>query len=106
MWGAMRDWLASGAVPVDADLASDLTAVEYGFNSNDQILLERKESMKSRGLASPDSADALAITFALPVPAFATHDDLSDRAVSKPFDYNPIELYERQRAGYDPTAAR
>lgn len=106
MWGAMRDWLAGGAVPADADLANDLTAVEYGFNSNDQILLERKESMKSRGLASPDSADALAITFALPVPAFAAYGDSSEHAASKPFDYNPIELYERQRAGYDPTAVR
>ena len=28
------------------------------------MILEKKDSMKKRGLASPDSADALALTFA------------------------------------------
>jgi hypothetical protein len=32
-------------------------------------VLERKDDMKKRGLASPDRADALALTFAMPVPA-------------------------------------
>jgi hypothetical protein len=32
-----------------------------------QIKLESKESMKKRGLASPDDGDALALTFAEPV---------------------------------------
>lgn len=68
MWGLMRDWLGRGAVPKDEELAVDLTNVEYSFNKNDQIQLERKESMKARGLASPDNADALALTFAVPVP--------------------------------------
>jgi hypothetical protein len=32
-----------------------------------QIKIESKESMKKRGLASPDDGDALALTFAEPV---------------------------------------
>ena len=68
IWGSMREWLAGGAIPRDELLATDLTSVEYGYNASDAILLEKKESMKARGLASPDSADALAITFAVPVP--------------------------------------
>lgn len=70
MWGLMRDWLEIGAIPADEPLATDLTAVEYGFRPDDTILLESKESMKKRGLASPDAADALATTFAHPVPEF------------------------------------
>lgn len=45
----------------------DLIGIEYGFNANDQILLEKKEHMKKRGLASPDDGDGLALTFAVPV---------------------------------------
>ena len=70
MWGAMRDWLAVGCIDKDETLATDLTSVEYQFTLKDQIQLERKEDMKKRGLASPDDADALALTFAEPVPEF------------------------------------
>ena len=68
MWGNMRQWLIDGgAIPDDSGLESDLTAPEYSHNSKDQLLLESKERMKGRGLASPDMADALALTFANPV---------------------------------------
>jgi hypothetical protein len=36
-------------------------------DSSGTIYLEGKKEMKSRGLASPDAADALAVTFAFPV---------------------------------------
>ncbi|MGZ5164922.1 MAG: hypothetical protein ACXWCQ_30815 [Burkholderiales bacterium] len=55
-------------------MQSELTAVEYSFNQRDQIQLERKESMKARGLASPDHGDALALTFAHPVPIAMLYD--------------------------------
>ena len=32
-----------------------------------QLFLESKKDMRSRGLASPDAADAIAVTFAFPV---------------------------------------
>lgn len=70
MWGRMRDWLPGGMIDDDMELASDLPAVEYGFamkSGRDCILLEKKEHMKKRGLASPDDGDALALTFAHPV---------------------------------------
>ena len=66
MWGNMKDWLAQGAVPTDAELRADLCGVEYGFNGKNEIQLEKKDDMKKRGLASPDLADALALTFAHP----------------------------------------
>jgi hypothetical protein len=66
IWGLARDWLTGGALPQDNELLAELTAVEYAYNASDQIQLERKESMKARGIGSPDAADALAITFAVP----------------------------------------
>lgn len=68
MWAEMRDWLASAFLPPeDRDLKTDLTGVEYGFNASGALQLEKKEDMKKRGLASPDRADSLALTFYAPV---------------------------------------
>lgn len=80
MWGTMRAWLKdSGSVdPDDEDLLTDLTGVEYGYTPSNQLLLEKKEDMKKRGLHSPDDADALALTFAVPVNEYL--DDLPSPA--------------------------
>ena len=67
-WGLMRDWLKEGGwLPKDDRLRDDLCAPEYGYTLSGKIQLERKEKMRARGLASPDLADALALTFAAPV---------------------------------------
>ena len=63
----------------DEALATDLTSVEYGFKPDDSILLESKDAMKRRGLASPDDADALAMTFAQPVAEFTGGEDIPQR---------------------------
>ena len=68
MWDRMREWLLIGAIPGDEDLFNDLIGIEYKYNvTTTQLMLERKDEMKKRGLASPDLADALALTFARPV---------------------------------------
>lgn len=67
MWAELRDWLRRGAIPNDAALADDLTGVEYGYTVGDALQLEKKSDMKKRGLASPDRADSLALTFYAPV---------------------------------------
>lgn len=70
MWGSMRDWLKVGAIPNDPILHAQLTSRRYGFvqrDGRDAITLEPKDEMKKRGLASPDRADMLALTFAYPV---------------------------------------
>ncbi len=65
LWGRLREWLRSGgAVEESEELASDLTVPFYEYDVRDRIKLERKESIKKRGYASPDNADALALTFA------------------------------------------
>ena len=67
MWGAMREWLKTAAIPQDRQLKTDLTGPMKKPNSAGTIFLEGKKEMKARGLASPDAADALAVTFAYPV---------------------------------------
>ena len=89
MWGRLRDWLPIGCLVRDEFLATDLTAVEYSFRADDSILLESKESMKRRGLASPDDADALALTFAFPVPEFTEIDIPKYHPSNRLKDYDP-----------------
>jgi hypothetical protein len=69
MWGRLKDWLTRGAIPKDIPLEIDLTGPGYKHDKADRLLLESKEDMKKRGLASTDDGDALALTFALPVMA-------------------------------------
>jgi len=67
MWGSLRAWLVTGAIEDSQDLRDQLVAPTYGFNARDEIQLERKADMRARGVASPDWADALCLTFAFPV---------------------------------------
>jgi hypothetical protein len=67
MWGHAKDWCKQGCLPADNDLRADLTGVNYGYDVHNAILLEKKDDMKKRGLASPDDGDAFVLTFAYPV---------------------------------------
>lgn len=92
IWGRMREWLMTGGIPDDTDLFTDLISPEFSYHPvTNKMQLEGKDHMKSRGLASPDSAEALALTFAQPV---ARHDSLHSRnnpsrrnAVARDMDY-------------------
>jgi hypothetical protein len=89
MWQNMKTWLAKGAIPDEQQVKDDLIGVEYSYNADQAILLEKKEHMKARGLPSPDDADALALTFAEDVPARATPNYLD------PANYGRDEEYDR-----------
>ena len=67
MWNSMREWLKSASITDDRQLKADLTGPMKRPNSSGTIFLEGKKEMRARGLASPDAADALAVTFAFPV---------------------------------------
>ncbi len=62
-WSRMREWLRTADIPDDRDLKHDLIGPEYSRDMNFIMRLERKEDMAARGLPSPDTADALAVTF-------------------------------------------
>lgn len=72
IWVAMRDWLRTkpACLPSDATLRAELQSPRYEFrvvNKKTAFLLESKDSMKARGVPSPNRADALALTFSAPV---------------------------------------
>lgn len=75
MWGRLKDWLLTGAIDTDPRLESDLTGPGYELDNRIRIQLESKDEMKKRGLDSPDDADALALTFAMPVAPKETYSD-------------------------------
>lgn len=69
MWRDMRNWLkVGGAIPEDTRLYEDLIGPETKANMKGLIQLEGKEEMKKRlgAYASPNRADALALSFAYP----------------------------------------
>lgn len=68
MWYLLREWIRDGgAIPSMPQLVGELAAPIYGFDPKGRISLEKKEDIKERLGRSPDLADALALTFALPV---------------------------------------
>ena len=90
MWGIMRGWLKHGAIPADPDLKAQLVGPTYTYTIKNEIQLEKKEDMMRRGLDSPDLADALALTFAMPV---AAHQGAGGEVPGKPLvesEYNPL----------------
>lgn len=71
MWAKMRDWLQGGMIDTNQFLSNDLTGPEYEFKgAEDKVKLESKEKMKKRGIASPNHADALCLTFHLTIPRY------------------------------------
>lgn len=70
MWWDMSQWMKRGSIPNDATLRSQFhgeKCPKYSFDNRGRYKLETKDEMKRRGVDSPDRADALAYTFAMPV---------------------------------------
>lgn len=100
IWGEMRDWLQDGSIASISipqvngsaiTLVDELTAPVYGMTDKEVIQLERKRDMRRRGVLSPDVADALACTFALPSVRARTVPLLADYSTPVP-DYDPFDL--------------
>ena len=88
----MREWLGGGCIPDLQPLLDDLAGPEYKYRgTSDVIMLEPKEEMKRRGLASPDFGDALACTFAVRVPRLDSktrRGGVSQNRVASGVDYD------------------
>lgn len=104
MWVNILAWLPLAALPEDDDqIEVDLTSREYGFTADGAIKLESKKDMKKRGLSSPDDADALALTFAMPVqPRRVPTSAREIAAVNAGQDFDPYASGPNQ--DYDPYA--
>jgi hypothetical protein len=92
MWWLMADWIKSGGcIPNDPELIRQLVAPKVSFTSDGKMELESKDKMKARGIDSPDKADSLAFTFAMPVAAQLPADvDFLEGENKVVSDYNPL----------------
>lgn len=64
IWARMRSAMPTLSLPDDPELAEELSAPRFDFRTNTQLLvIESKQAMLSRGVKSPNKADALALTF-------------------------------------------
>lgn len=66
LWFKAKEWLEGRDVqlPKDDKLFGELAAPRYSFTSGGKLLVESKDSMKKRGLKSPDRADAVCLSLA------------------------------------------
>jgi hypothetical protein len=67
IWDKMKLWLKEADIPNDDELKQELIGPEYGFDRRGRLQLEKKSDMKKRGLNSPDTADAISMSFAFPL---------------------------------------
>lgn len=51
------------SIPADNQLMGELAAMRYSYDSQGRVLIQSKDSMRQRGLTSPDKADALMLAF-------------------------------------------
>lgn len=95
MYCELRNWLKNGSIPSDGKIVKQLTQIEYRYKQKkgvDCVLLESKDEMRSRGLESPDEADALALTFAAPVQkSDHTSSFENGNKSSHQSNYNPLD---------------
>jgi len=66
LWEKCRSWFEEldVVIPSDETLISELCSVGYGFSSTGKTKVESKDEIRKRLGSSPDSADALILTFA------------------------------------------
>ena len=89
MYFKLREWMqAGGAIPNETTLKSELSVVEYKFTPAGKIILEPKDKVKEKIGKSPDLADSLALTFAMPIytPGAREIEDEEE-------PYNPLKNY-------------
>lgn len=90
-WGNLRALMREGlAISGDPELQRELATVHYTFNRKNAIVLEAKDDMKKRGEASPDIADALALTCAYHVGPRQGYEEGASPSQQMDEDYNPF----------------
>jgi hypothetical protein len=94
LWFKIKDWLIQRdcRLPPDDDLMAQLVSPSYEYTSSGKIKLESKESMKRRGIKSPDKADALALTMASDAANFSGSLSFSGYSFKKPLKSRIIRI--------------
>lgn len=66
LWSEMRDWLYQEMpveIPDNDELHGDLCNLGFRYDSSGRLLIESKDQLRARGMPSPDTSDALSLTF-------------------------------------------
>lgn len=66
LWHTMREWLIQEMpvqIPDTDELHGDLCNLGYKYDSAGRLLIESKDDLRARGMPSPDTSDALSLTF-------------------------------------------
>ena len=97
MWWLMKQWIEEGgAIPNDIALKQELATPIYWYDNVGRRVLESKDQIKKRlqGAGSPDLADALALTFALPVAKKQPEDIYikKRKQATQKTDYDPYKV--------------
>ncbi len=96
MWWEMAQWVRNGgAIPNIMDLKSEIATPVYWYDATGRKVLESKDDIKRRlqGGASPDIADALALTFAGPVRARSVYEEYGvKKERDRKLDFNPYDM--------------
>ena len=100
----MANWVKrGGCLPKDSELKRELCSPTYMF-ANGRFQIEEKKMIKSRLGFSPDKADALCLTFALPElragagnQSVRTQDNARDMAAGRALsEYDPLQEIEKR----------
>lgn len=102
LWGNLREAIKTRLIlptlqsPKATELKEQLTQREFGYTLvGNKTHLETKADMKSRGLASPDIADALANTYAFdvaPAPQLVSMALQQASGRKNAYDYDPLKV--------------
>ena len=95
MWFEMAKWVKrGGCLPNIPGLSRELTTPTYSFH-NGKFRLEEKDQIKKRLGFSPDNADALALTFAMPeMPRGVVNGIEFKRGNNIVSDWNPYREFQ------------
>ena len=72
MWKRSREWLEEPGgvdIPDTDEIHADACAPGYSYDMLQRLIIESKDHMRARAVRSPDLWDAVALTFAEPVPS-------------------------------------
>lgn len=84
MWNELKLALPYMAIDTSPDLEADLQTPGYSLTKQSEILLEEKRLVIKRLGHSTDDADALALTFAVPVASEMKHGQTRERRSQQP----------------------
>lgn len=94
-WSNGRDWIINGGcIPDDPALFEQLTKIRYKLMGQaEQVMqMEAKHDMKTRGLSSPDEADALMLTMAVNVARRSSREDASSNRMRTKTEYDEFAM--------------